>query len=250
MFSFITLLAAGLWSCSNEGLLDSPYTRTDEQISFNVGVESNPAGRIVTRAGEPSFYAMQEGTQIRLKVDGIWKRISPTVPVSQKTTCLTQAALGVSNVNALTFSDSEILFWDDYGTGDPDNADSRAAGLSVLGVAIDGKAAAPAIGTDAEWESLDWNVVTDGTDVLSGDIIVSNNLSAYKFAQRNDDAARKMVFVHPLSKITVNLKAGEGFTDGTVGATVKKFKADPTVTLTSDWTPRPSPCWPTNMVSK
>ena len=232
VFSFITLLAAGLWSCSNEGLLDSLYTRTDEQISFNVGVESNPAGRIVTRAGEPSFYAMQEGTQIRLKVDGIWKRISPTVPVSQKTTCLTQAASGGSNVNALTFSDSEILFWDDYGTGDPDNADSRAAGLSVLGVAIDGKAAAPAISSDAEWESLDWNVVTDGTDVLSGDIIVSNNLSAYKFAQRNDDAARKMVFVHPLSKITVNLKAGEGFTGGTVGATSFKFKADPTVTLT------------------
>ncbi len=229
----MTLLVAGLWSCSDEGLTDSAYSRTDERISLNVGVEGLPGVRITTRAGEPSLYAMQEGTQIRLKVDGIWKRISPTVPVSQKTTCNTVAPALGEDVNALSFTDSEILFWDDFGTGDPDNAESRANGLAILGVAVDGKGAAPVIADDAAWESLAWDVVTDGNDVLGGDIIVSNNLNAYKFAQRNDAGAGKMVFVHPLSKITVNLKAGEGFTEGSVGATSFKFKADPTVTLTN-----------------
>ncbi len=230
----MTLLAAGLWSCSGDELWDQPGTKADGAISFNVGVESSPAQRTVTRAGASDpYYAMQAGTQVRLRVDGIWKRKSPTVPVSQKTTCKTLAAQSGSQVNALSFQDSEMLYWDDYGTGDPDNADSRAAGLSILGVAVDGKNAAPAVTTDAQWESLDWNVVTDGTDVLSGDIIVSNNLTAYKFAERNYDESRKMVFIHPLSKITVNLKAGEGFTSGSVGATTFKFENDPTVTLTN-----------------
>jgi len=230
----MTLLAAGLWSCSGDELWDQPGTKADGAISFNVGVESSPARRAVTRAGaSDQYYAMQEGTQVRLRVNGIWKRKSPSVPVSQKTTCKTLAAQSGSQVNALSFLESEMLYWDDYGTGDPDNADSRAAGLSILGVAVDGKNAAPAVTTDAQWESLDWNVVTDGTDVLSGDIIVSNNLTAYKFAERDDDDARKMVFIHPLSKITVNLKAGEGFTRGTVGATKFKFETDPTVTLTN-----------------
>lgn len=230
----MTLLAAGLWSCSGDELWDQPGTKADGAISFNVGVESSPAQRTVTRAGASDpYYAMQAGTQVRLRVDGIWKRKSATVPVSQKTTCKTLAAQSGSQVNALSFQDSEMLYWDDYGTGDPDNADSRAAGLSILGVAVDGKDAAPAVADDAAWESLEWNLVTDGTDVLSGDIIVSNNLTAYKFAERNYDESRKMVFIHPLSKITVNLKAGEGFTSGSVGATTFKFENDPTVTLTN-----------------
>ena len=233
VFSLITLLVAGLWSCTSDELWESPDNREDGAIDLNVGVASSPAGRIATRAGEPSFYAMQAGTQVRLKVDGIWKRISETDPVSQKTTCLTVAAAPGSKVNSLSFTDSEKLYWDDYGTGDPDNAVSRANGLKILGVAVDGKSAAPAITNDAAWESLAWNVVTDGDDVLSGDIIVSNNLSGYKFEQRNYEDARKMVFVHPLSKITVNLKAGQGFTLGSVGATTNKFEADPTVTLST-----------------
>lgn len=234
VFSFISLLVTGLWSCSSEDLWDPSGTGTDGFISLNVGVESSPAHRAVTRgsASDP-YYAMQAGTQVRLRVDGIWKRKSPTVPVSQKTTCNTVAALSESSVNTLSFTDSEMLYWDDYGTGDPDNAESRDAGLSILGVAVDGKDAAPSIADDAGWESLAWNVVTDGKDVLSGDIIVSNNLTAYKFAQRNDDDAKRMVFVHPLSKITVNLKAGEGFTRGSVGATTFKFESDPVVTLTN-----------------
>ena len=228
------LLVAGVCSCASDELWDASDNETGGAIGLSVGVESSPAQRTVTRAGAPdTYYAMQAGTQVRLRVDGIWKRKSATEPVSQKTTCKTLAAQSGLNVNGLSFLDSEMLYWDDYGTGDPDNAESRDAGLSILGVAVDGKDAAPVIATDEEWESLAWSVVTDGTDVMRGDIIVSNNLKAYRFADRNDDEAKKMVFVHPLSKITVNLKAGEGFTSGSVGATTFKFENDPTVTLTN-----------------
>ena len=126
VFSLITLLVAGLWSCTSDELWESPDNREGGAIDLNVGVASSPEGRIATRAGEPTFYAMQAGTQVRLKVDGIWKRISETDPVSQKTTCLTVAATPGAKVNALSFTESELLYWDDYGTGDPDNAASRA----------------------------------------------------------------------------------------------------------------------------
>ena len=176
---------------------------------------------------------MQAGTQIRLKVDGTWAGKTPEA-ISQKTICTTKAS--TTSINALSFTDSEMLYWDDYGTGDPANATNTANGVNVLGVAVDGMAEAPAIANDAEWESLSWTVATDGKDVLNSDIIVSNNLTNYKFAERKDDEAKKMIFVHPLSKITINLKAGAGFTKGTIGATTNKFEKDPTLWLSNSTT--------------
>ena len=235
-----TLIASfvlGLCSCTNEDMGDSFDRTADGAIGFTVGVESTPNRRAITRAGEtpaiPTYYAMKAGTQVRLKVDGKWTGKTPDA-ISQKTTCKTDAS--DTEVNALSFTDSEMLYWDDYGAGDPANATNTANGVNVLGVAVDGMTEAPAVATDAEWESLSWPVVTDGKNVLNGDIIVSNNLTNYTFAKRNDDVAKKMVFVHPLSKITFNLKAGAGFTKGTVGATTNKFEKDPTLWLSNSTT--------------
>lgn len=237
ILSFTASLVLGLGACTSEDAGKSFDRTADGVIGLTAGVESSPARRTVTRAGgSPSYYAMKAGTQVRLKVDGIWKRKSETDPVSQKTTGLTVAAPANSTVNALSFEDDERLYWDDYGTGDPDNADSKAAGLAVLGVAVDGMDSAPTVTTDAEWETLDWTVITDGENVLNGDIIVSNNLTAYKFADREDEDARKMVFTHPLSKVTVNITAGAGFTVGTIGATANKFEKDPVLTLSNSST--------------
>jgi hypothetical protein len=213
--------------------LGDTFDRTaDGSIDFHVGVETFPAHRTMTRAGNssPSYYAMKENTQIRLKVDGNWEGKTPEA-ISQKTTCLTKATN--TDVNDLLFSDSEKLYWDDYGTGDPNNKTNTEKGVAVLGVAVDGLAEAPTIANDAEWENLSWDVATDGKDVLNSDIIVSNNLTKYTFAKRNDDAAKKMVFVHPLSKITFNLTAGGGFTKGTIGETTNKFEKDPILTLSN-----------------
>ena len=232
-----TLIASfvlGFSSCTNEEMGGSFDRTADGAIDFTVGVESSPNRRAMTRGeSTPSYYAMKAGTQVRLKVDGTWTGKTPEA-ISQKTTCNTKAS--DSEVNALSFTDSEMLYWDDYGAGDPANATNTANGVNVLGVAVDGMAEAPTIATDAEWESLSWSLSNTGEDVLNGDIIVSNNLTNYMFANRNDEGAKKMVFTHPLSKITFNLKAGAGFTNGKVGATTNKFEKDPTLWLSNSTT--------------
>lgn len=230
----MTSLVLAVAACTNEDMDVSLNHTAEGAIDLSVGVEATPARRALTRAGgaTSAYYAMKAGTQVRLKVDGRWTGKTPEA-ISQKTTCKTIAAESGSAVNALSFTEDEMLYWDDYGSGDPNNKTNTDQGLNVLGVAVDGKATAPTIADDSQWESLPWDVVTDGEDVLSGDIIVSNNLTAYQFAKRNDDEAKKMIFQHPLSKLTFNLTAADGFTKGTIGKTSYKFEKDPTVTLTN-----------------
>jgi len=233
MASFVLVLGA----CTSEDVSDSFDRTADGTIDFNVGVEASPVNRTVTRGGESSaskYYAMKAGTQVRLKVDGTWAGKDPEA-ISKKTTCTTIAATDAApTINALSFTENEMLYWDDYGTGDPNNKTNTDNGLKVLGVAVDGMAEAPAV-KDTEWESLTWPVITDGKDVLNSDIIVSNNLSTdpYKFVKPTKENVRNMIFVHPLSKITFNLTASDGFTKGSVGATDKKFEKDPRVIMTS-----------------
>lgn len=233
MASFVLVLDA----CTSEDVSDSFNRTADGTIDFNVGVEASPVNRTVTRGGESSaskYYAMKAGTQVRLKVDGTWAGKDPEA-ISKKTTCTTIAATDAApTINALSFTENEMLYWDDYGTGDPNNKTNTDNGLKVLGVAVDGMAEAPAV-KDTEWESLSWPVITDGKDVLNGDIIVSNNLSTdpYKFVKPTKENVRNMIFVHPLSKITFNLTASDGFTKGSVGATDKKFEKDPRVIMTN-----------------
>ena len=216
-------LVLALGACTSEDFWDSFDRTVDGAIDFTVGVEGAPARRALTRAaGDASYYALQPGTQLRLKVDGMWKRVSETEPITKQATC--QAEVSETAVNTLKYEESQTLYWDDYGTGDPENAENKDKGLKVLAVAVDGKTAAPEIAA-GEWESKTWPVVTDGKDVLSGDILVSNNLTAYTFADRNDAEAKKMIFKHPLSKITFNITAGQGFTNG--------FENDPVLTLSN-----------------
>lgn len=233
--SFHRLLIASLvlafGSCTGEDFWDTFDRTVDGPIDFTVGVEGSPARRAFTRAADEnnqtqtpaaseSYYALQGGTQLRLKVDGVWKRTSETGLVTKQATCKTEAS--ETAVNTLNYDEGQTLYWDDYGTGDPENAENKANGLKVLAVAVDGKSDAPAI-AEGEWERKTWTVVTDGNDVLSGDILVSNNLTAYKFAERNEADAKKLIFKHPLSKITFNIKAGQGFANG--------FEKDPVLTL-------------------
>ena len=234
IYTLTTSLVLGLGSCTSEDMGGSFDRTADGAIDFTTGVESSPNRRAATRAVIPTYYGMKENTQIRLKVDGTWAGKEPEA-ISQITTCKTNEA--TADVNTLSFTESEILYWDDYGTGDPNNSTNTSNGVNVLAVAVDGLTEAPSVGND-QWESLPWTVITDGKDVLNSDIIVSNNLSLepYKFIKPTKDHVRNMIFVHPLSKITFNLKAGNGFTKGTIGATTNKFKKDPTLTLSNSTT--------------
>ena len=226
IYTLTTFLALALGSCASEDFWDTFDRTVDGPIDFTVGVESSPAERSLTRAITPTYTSMSKGTQVRIRVNGNWVKKTPNTTVSQTATCVTNEA---SEVNSLSY-DNNTLYWDDYGAGDPDNSTNTANGLTVLGVAIDGKNAAPAVGDD-QWDNLPWTVVTDGKDVLKSDIIISNNLttSPYTFAKRNDDNAKKMIFTHPLSKITFNITASNGF----VVNDVNGFQNDPELTLTS-----------------
>lgn len=242
IYTLAASLVLGLGSCTSEDFWDTFDRTVDGSIEFNVGVEASPAQRAMTRTSDEetttttttsSYYAMQAGTQVRLKVDGTWNRKDPSA-ISKQTTCTTVAATTeATKTNALSFTENETLYWDDYGIGDPENSENNANGLQVLGVAVDGMDKAPEI---TEWESLEWPVITNGKNVLNSDILVSNNLTgtdAYKFVKPTKDHPGNLVFVHPLSKITINLKAGVGFTNGKIGNTTYKFVEDPVVTLTN-----------------
>jgi hypothetical protein len=84
---------------------------------------------------------------------------------------------------------------------------------------------APNVG---DWTALSWYLGADQTSGISTkDLLLSNNVSGtntYKFDSRKD--GKQLEFKHVLSKITVNILAGEGF-DG-------KFTNDPVVVLTSN----------------
>lgn len=230
-YAFLTLLAAGLSSCASEDFWDTFDRTIDGPIDFTVGIESSPAQRTKTRGeDDPTYYAMQAGTQVRLKVDGTWERKDPKA-ISKTTTCSIVTAETGETVNTMSFTDAEAIYWDDYGAGDSENKTNTANGVAVLGVAVDGMNTAPTVG-DGEWESLSWPVITNGENVLNSDIIVSNNLKNYKFSERNDESAKKMTFIHPLCKITFNIKAGQGFPNSGVGATNTKFAKDPRLILT------------------
>ncbi len=239
IYTLTASLVLGLGSCTSEDFWDTFDRTVDGPIEFTVGVEASPAQRALTRAEESpattGYYAMQPNTQVRLRVDGMWKRKSETEPVSKPTTCTTVDATETDKtINALSFTESEKLYWDDYGFGDPDNSENYSKGLQVLGVAVDGMDEAPEINDKSKWESLPWAVATDGKNVLNSDIIVSNNLyvNRYKFEKPTKEHPGNLVFTHPLSKITINIKAGVGFTKGSIGKTTYKFEEDPVVTLT------------------
>ena len=221
-YAFLTLLAAGLGSCTSEDFWDTFDRTVDGPIDFTVGIESSPAQRAMTR-GEGDPYPMTNGSKVLLKVDGTW--VKKTETVSKTATCTTSGS-------SLVYDEGQTLYWDDYGAGDPNNKENNDKGLSILGVAVDGMTTAPAVG-DGEWESLSWTVITNGENVLNSDIIVSNNLKTYTFDNRNSDSAKKMEFIHPLSKITFNIKAGQGFPNTGVGATTTKFAKDPILTLSN-----------------
>jgi hypothetical protein len=119
---------------------------------------------------------------------------------------------------------SPALYWDDFGTADPNNKDTgRANGLTIYGAAMDGVTTAPEV---TSWTSLTWDLGAVQTGGISTkDLLLSNNVSGtntYKFS----DSSKQLEFKHVLSKITVNILAGDGF-DG-------KFTNAPEVVLTSN----------------
>lgn len=222
-------------SCSDDVI--NPDRPENGAIMLQVGVSNSPAQQPLTRAAGDTYVALSPDTKFKLRVQGTWTGKTPNGEIINVTTATAGAAqpFAAGKENSLTFD--PVLYWDDYGTGDPDNKTTgRDKGLDILAVAVDGATTAM---DDAVWEGeMSWVLETEGNTegnkVLSKDILVANNLSKGKdpgpltFENRNKKDMSRLIFQHLMSKITFNLKPADGFMlkNGTYA-----FTASPTVEL-------------------
>lgn len=244
---FATALTA-LAACSDD-VATGRYSvgEEDNLVRLTTGVENAPSAAMQSRAALDGHYALQDGTAINLYVEGDWTGKDPSNIVKTPVYSAQKDTDADNNINALTWKSGDHLYWDDFGTADPDNTANRAKGLSILAVAIDGVTSK----TDGiNWKSfsLNWDVSTSSVidEYLLQDIIVANNLydasvttpqKRYTFdEQKEADAAEaRLEFQHVLSKVTFNVTAGQGF-NGT-------FWDYPTIYLTRNKTGETADEW-------
>lgn len=219
-------------SCSDDVI--NPDRPENGAIMLQVGVSNSPAQQPLTRAAGDTYVALSPDTKFKLRVQGTWTGKNPSEIIKETTaTAGAEQSFTAGKENPLTFE--PVLYWDDYGTGDPANAATgRTTGLDILAVAVD-KATTEMEISETEWKGTkSWALQTDGKDVLTKDILVANNLSDGKepgrltFANRKLPEKSRLIFQHLMSKITFNLKPADGFmqTGGTYA-----FTTSPTVTL-------------------
>ena len=225
IYTLAASLVLGLGSCTSEDFWDTFDRTVDGPISFTTGVESSSAQRTLTRAGSEGN--LEIGTQVCLRASGFWEFASSD-SIIKYTTAFIKV---VDKDGGLNYENSVPFYWDDFGAGDPKNAEHTAHGITVLGVAVNGLTAAPEIENENEWKELSWPLVdgSNGVNAIEKDIIISNNLkkkNTCKFAEKS--TPKNLDFIHPLSKITFNIKAGEGFP---VEKGNTKFENDPVLVL-------------------
>lgn len=249
--NIITLLGAtlSLLTACKDDVAAPTYTvgEADNAITLRAGISEGGAG-VATRAVDGNHasdpilggghvpFKTDVTTQLRLRVDGTWIGKGFTNDLVSKTTTATigEVTGNENKHNKVSFSTTsnpvEQLYWDDYGTADPDNTTSRTTGLTIYGVAVEGENA-PAV---SDWTSLSWTLDADQTGGwASKDLLTSNNIAStadgtYKFddflGTSGNTPSNLLEFTHAMTKITVNLTAGEGFVDA-------KFVNKPSVTL-------------------
>lgn len=200
------------------------------------------------------------GTKLTLRVDGFWSKTDAALnetedKVSKTTTATVGAETATDSKHNAISTYSPQLYWDDYGTADPHNMTTgkgREKGLTIFGAAVnDASEAAPTIdGTDGKrWTSLTWSVgtkdsegyVNQTTGWSTKDLLTSNNVQVQQdnvpyatdgtFMFDSNPRTKLLEFTHAMSKITVNLTAGEGFPGYTTGPENAKFQQAPKVTL-------------------
>ena len=269
-------IALLLTACSEEVSTIATHQHPNGAIELQAGIVEGSAAA-VTRAGAednhttPGHLNLTSGTKITLQVSGTWTGHDP-VNVEQPTTATVGDETGTANKHN-ELSCTPTLYWDDYGsaaegnynpasTMDKDNgagvAYGRGVGLTIYGAAVDGytldnvKALPTALTSIADWTALSWTLYADQTSgdniPVKKDLLISNNVKSlndqspdqfdcgtYKFDKRND--GKLLEFRHALSKITVNLKAGEGFAENV-------FVNTPEVKLTSNEAGQSNQEWP------
>lgn len=224
---FATAFVATACTSSQETDFDTPVDPNGKTAISFVGQSSNHG---LTRAG---FTAE---TQIAMHIRSN-KNGGSTSDVRETRTVATAAidqeptTESASNVNQL---DSYVRYWDDaYG---------RDAQLSIFAIAVPGKtytnntlegklanvSVTKAWDDNALSEDVSWSVTTDqsGASTISDeDLVYSNNIAGEnKLGFKLTDASNpsgpgkfdqgKLEFKHALSRMTVHLKKGDGYTTG------------------------------------
>lgn len=264
------LAAIGFLTACSDDIANHTYTvgEADNAIVLGAGISEGGAG-VMTRANISSetdhhsaHKTFQANTKLTLRVDGTWTgKADETIPlgtisggtVSQTATATIGDAFKVNSDtkythNKVSFDTGKQLYWDDYGTADPANASTgRTTGLTIFGAAVDdASASAPTV---SNWTALTWSVgdvsngvVDQSTNGWSDkDLLTSNNVQAEKtdvayatdgtFKFDSNPRTKLLEFTHAMSKITVNLTAGEGFPGYETDASSAKFQQAPKVTL-------------------
>ena len=234
-YRIIAVTMALFSACSSEDDIKPIYTvgEADNVITLRVGVSTGESA-VQTRATETdsdhtNHLELTQGTKAALRIDGTWTGHRPDENVSQLTTATIGSVITTFDNKHNSVSMSPEIYWDDYGTADPANmgeGKGRSKGLTIYGVAVDGVTTAPSV---SSWTALSWTLPEDQKqDWANYDLLTSNNIKddgTLKFDEvKNGNASDLLVFTHAMSKITVNLKAGEGFADNA-------FVNSPTVTV-------------------
>lgn len=230
--------------------------QADNAIVLRAGISEGPAG-VQTKAVDDghagtasggAHKALSQGTKLSLRVDGTWLEKGFTNNLVSKTTTATVGGETSTDSQHNELSLSPQLYWDDYGSADPANIDTpkgtasvgtggRGIGLTIYGAAVDDGGSTSVVingDTGKQWNALSWTLSADQKGGWSTkDILTSNNVRSagdgtYKF----DDAkgtsgftpSNILEFTHAMTKVTVNLKAGDGFVNS-------KFVNEPSVTL-------------------
>lgn len=256
IYGIASLLTLWFAACSDEYQPACTVGEADNAIQLRAGIgEENPAARTAraTETGEAHdrHLLFAEGSKLALRIDGYWKKLDTKDTGKDNVTVFTTGTAGnVDKDTHRALSLSPKVYWDDYGTADPDNMVAgmgRARGLTVYGAAVSGYGGAtgasglPAV-TDgntleniSNWTALPWALPTDqraAAAITNSDLLTSNNIRADKdgtlkfedWKKQDGSASDLLVFTHTMTKVTVKLTPGEGFTGNT-------FQQTPTVTL-------------------
>lgn len=222
---------AFLIACSSEERITTTNgnDRSSDAIELSAGiVEGNAKAttRAVAEANHANHQTFSDDTKIALRVSGTWTLHEPSTIVETTTASLDGVAEETDGKHN-KLSSSPVLYWEDYGSSDIANmgeGKGRKAGLTIYGAAVNGKSLENAglvalLNTETNWDALSWTLPTDqrptGSLPADKDLLISNNVKAgtddgtYKFDQRKN--GKLLEFKHAMSKITVNLKAGDGF---------------------------------------
>ena len=237
---FATALTA-LAACSDD-VATGRYSvgEEDNLVRLSTGVQSAPSTALPSRAdvSAATHYALQTGTALNLYVEGDWAIMGGQIT---KTPIYKADAASDGVINPIRcYMKDGVLYWDDFGTADPNNKDAsdnlnRNKGLGILAVAIDGitNTTVVNLGNLIHWDTftVDCDLTTNigtfefgGKKFLKKDIIIANNLyhtsettpqKRYTFDEQKvlgtNPAEARLEFQHVLSKVTFNVTAGQGF---------------------------------------